>query len=184
MLYSPTLHGIKNGVPSSAVGSLNAVTHSTVVLNASANLPRKIPLFEGRETQWMQFSTSIGSDNATQPAANIGVPKYQIAWPYNWAFKGGFASAYSGNTAVPGLCFAVHRNGFNVFTNSPLVVVLGGLIISGTALLGRSNYVAAHASHQVWLAGDRIELYLTQGSNNWRGGCIYIEGARAGDLIT
>jgi len=183
MLYSPTLHGIRYGQPSSSIGSVDAKTFDAVVLDASLNEPRRMAIMDGRETQVLLFAMYATADHLQAPVVSITVPRFQIAWPFGWSFKGGFASCYSGNTANPGCNFGVYRNGANVFTNSPGVSSLNALIVSGTALNGRSNYVAAHASHAIWLAGDKIDIYATAGANNWRGGTVYIEGARTGGPI-
>jgi hypothetical protein len=183
MLYSPTLHGIRNGMPSSAIGSVDAKTFDAVVLDASSNAARRMAVMDGRETSFLLFSMNLTSDTTTAPTSSITVPRFQIGWPFQWAFKGGFASCFSGNTAAPGVNIGVYRNGANVFTNSPGVSSLNALVISGTALLGRSNYVAAHASHAIWSAGDRIEIYNTAGAANWRGGAVYLEGTRMGGPI-
>jgi len=180
MLYSPTMHGLRNGVPASVIGSVDAKRFSTVILDTSDMQARKMLMMEGREPQFIIFSMYSTADHSTAPVSSITVPRFQIAWPYNWTFRGGFASCYSGNTAVPGCNFGVYRNGANVFTNSPGVSSLNALIVSGTALNGRSLYSNAHASHQLWIAGDRIEIYATAGSTNWRGGTVYIEGVRRG----
>lgn len=180
MLYSPTLHQMNRAHPSAAIGSVDAKLFSTVILDASANLARKLLLMEGRETQVLFFSFYGTADHSTAPVSSITVPRFQFAWPYDWSFKGGFASCYSGNNAAPGCNFGVYRNGANVFTNSPGVSSLNALVVSGTTLLGRSPYVSAHASHAIWLAGDKIDIYGTAGANNWRGGAVYLEGARRG----
>jgi hypothetical protein len=180
MLYSPTMHQMRNGVPSENVSSVDAKTFQTVILDASENQARKLLLMEGREPQCLIFLMYSTADHTTSPVSSITVPRFQIAWPYTWTFRGGFASCYSGNTAVPGCNFGVYRNGANVFTNSPGVSSLNALIVSGTALNGRSTYATAHASHAIWQAGDRIEIYATAGSTNWRGGTVYIDGVRRG----
>ena len=180
MLYSPTMHGMRNGMPSSAIGSVDAKTFDAVVLDASLNDPRRMVVMDGRETQFIYFQLLSASEVSTAPVVSITVPRFQIAWPYDWSFKGGFGSCLSGNNANPGCNFGVYRNGANVFTNSPGVSSLNALIVSGTALLGRSPYVAAHASHAIWSAGDRIEIYCTAAAGNWRGSAVIIEGARRG----
>lgn len=180
MLYSPTLHQIRNAVPSSFVGSVNAYSAQMIVVDGVSLAAKRIAARQnvGLETFW--FDCVSGVDQNVTMTAALTTPKFTTGWPFRWAFKGGFASCFSGTNINPGANFCVTRNGVNVFTNSPAISSLGPLIVSGTALLGRSNYVNAHASHAIWERGDVIAVFVTAMGSNWRGGKVYVDGARIG----
>lgn len=180
MLYSPTLHQFQSVALPDPTATLHPFNDQMVFWDTSLARPQRLLAHETGGEDCIIFDLVSGSDRVAA-TPSISAPKFTFAMPFRYAFRGAFFTVSSAVTGNPGACAGIHRNGVNVFTNSPAVSSLNALICSGTAT-PVSSLINAHASHSLWLPHDRIAIYLTSyntGGSGHKGGRLYMFGSKA-----